>query len=288
MATSTPTYLGFDIGGTKVAWALGNEEGAILTSGRFGTPSTPEELIASLQEIIDKQHPTAIGIGIAGTIDTGKGSTILCPNIPAFSDMPLVEMLREHYDFPIALDNDARCALIGEVWKGAAKDLSSAVLITVGTGIGGAVMQKGKILPHPRDIQEEVGRIVIDPSDVFPSKSGTGSIESFIGGRNLEERLQISLGDCATKVRENDEEAVEIWYAISYFFIQCIREIYTRYHCKTIIVGGVGSKDLQYYLQDEPPCPVIAATLGAEAGMIGAIRLAIDEHDLSINKVWEG
>ena len=81
------------------------------------------------------------------------------------------------------LENDARCALIGEVWKGSAQEFSSAVLLTLGTGVGGAVMQKGTVLPHPQSISLEIGRLIVDPTDIFPTTSGFGTVEALIGGR---------------------------------------------------------------------------------------------------------
>ncbi|MEI6477521.1 MAG: ROK family protein [bacterium] len=288
MNTNTDkSYLGFDIGGSKVAWGLVSEEGKLLTSGRYHTPADAEAFMQALVETIEAHPATAVGIGIAGTLSSDRHSTALCTNIPSLSNFPLVDRLAERFpDTVFAMDNDARCALIGEVWLGAAQELSSAVMITIGTGIGGAVMRRGIVRPHPQDIGQEVGRISVDPSDVFPSKSGRGSVESFIGGRNLQERLQIELAHESEAVRTGDQDSKEVWHAISYFFIQCIQAIYGEYHCDTIIVGGVGSRDLDHYLQDPAPCKVIAAKLGEEAGIYGAGRLAIDAYQESL-KDWE-
>ncbi|MCC2631945.1 MAG: hypothetical protein K0S20_644 [Patescibacteria group bacterium] len=282
-------YLGFDVGGTKTAWGLFTEEGKMLKSGKFMTPKEPEPFIASLLETIRAQKDViAVGIGIAGTIKPDHTGTILCVNLPQLSDLDIAAPIQAAFpEMLVYVDNDARCALIGEVWQGAAKDMSSAVLITVGTGIGGAVMQKGQVRPHPEDINKEVGRIVVDPTDVFPSKTGSGTVESFIGGKNLEERLQINLAQISDDIKTGDKEATEIWHAISYFFIQCIRAIHTEYSCKNIIVGGIGVKDLPRYLQDPAPCPVVPALLGEAAALYGAARLAIDFYEEEQYTDWE-
>jgi hypothetical protein len=131
---------------------------------------------------------------------------------------------------------------------------------------------------------------VVDPTDIFPSKSGRGTVESFIGGRNLQERLQIDLANEAEAIRtgngEAHAEAKEIWHAISYFFVQCMKAVHAEYNCSTIIIGGIGSKDLEHYLQDPTPCPVIPAKLGEQAGLFGAGRLAMDVYEES-QKDWE-
>jgi len=101
-------------------------------------------------------------------------------------------------------------------------------------------------------------------------------VETLIGGRNLERRFDISLKDLAADVRKGDNEAKETWQDISYLFTQVLKAIHAEYSCKNIIVGGIGAKDLEYYLNDtEPPCPVIPAKLGEDAALYGAARLAI-------------
>lgn len=270
------TFLGFDVGGTKTAWGVFTREGNLIDQGRFETPQEPVVFIKKLSEIIEAQKPLSVGVGIAGTIKHDHSGTELCTNIPLLSDLPIVELLQKNHNIPITVDNDARCAMIGEVWKGSAQNLENAALVTIGTGIGGAYMQHGMVQPHPHDVGEEVSRLIVDQTDVFPARSGQGTVEAFLGGRNLEERLMISMHELSEQVRKNDEEAKEIWHVISYYFIQCIKEIQTHYGCNTIIIGGVGAKDLDYYLQDPAPCRIIAAELGEEAALYGAARLAID------------
>jgi len=172
--------------------------------------------------------------------------------------------------------------------SGAAKDVSSAVMITLGTGVGGAVMQREVVRPHPLDINQEIGRIIADPTDAFPAESGRGTVEALIGGLNLEQRLGIKLEKMAEKVREGDENAVATWEQISYYFIQCVRVIYATYSCKLMIVGGVGGNDLKYYLgKYEAPCPIVAAKLGTAAGVYGAAALAIDLHRDETDEDWD-
>lgn len=283
-----PNVLGFDVGATKVAWGVVTDEGTLLRSGRYPTPTQPAAFIKALSEVISNQKDVvAIGIGMPGTISTDNRSTVFCTNIPEMSEQPLAQKLEELHTIPVILDNDARCALIGEVWLGVAQELSSAVMVTLGTGIGGAVMQKGKVLPHPSDIQEEVSRILIDPTDVFPAKSGNGTVEAFLGGSNLEERFQVDLHEIAENVRKGDKEAAEVWHAISYYFIQCMKAIYAHYTCNTIIIGGIGSKDLKYYFQDPAPCTITAAKLGEKAALYGAARIALDLYQDQTSTDWD-
>ncbi len=272
--------LGIDVGATKLGWGTFDHAGKLIDSGHIPTPTEPEGFIEAVAGLITQAKPEAVGIGIPGTISLDHTATTLCTNLPGLSDLPIVHLLKErHPELPIAIDNDGRCALIGEVWQGNARDLANVVMVTVGTGVGGAVMQGGKVRPHPQDVEMEVGRVLVDPSDVFPAKGGQGTVEAFIGGHNVQERLQIDLAEIAEQVRQGDREAEEIWHAISYFFIQCMRAIQLEYSCDAIVIGGIGSKDFPYYLQDPTPCSVLPAKLLDKAGIYGAARLALDAYE---------
>jgi glucokinase len=284
---SSLKILGFDIGGTKIAWGLVDEEGKIHQQGHVPTPPVRDEFLKTILSIITKHKPDAVGIGIAGTVSADHQDVVVSPHLPELSHFELVQTIQEKHPVPIALDNDARCALIGEVWKGKAQNVSSAVLITLGTGVGGAVMQKEVVLPHPHDITQEIGYLTADPDDLFPASSGKGSIEALLGGENLEDRFGIPVGDLVARARKEDPEALEIFKTISYYFIQSVRAIFETYNCKLILVGGKGNQDLDLYLRDIPPCPVEAAGLGELAGVIGAARLGLDLYEQEQEEIAE-
>jgi glucokinase len=283
--------LAFDVGGTKTAWAVIDDSGKMGKQGTFPTPTNPTIFLKEIAEVITKNPTETVGMGVAGTISADHKDTIVCTNMPSLSHLELSKHLKEVSGSIVMLDNDARCALIGEVWKGAAQETSSAVMITLGTGVGGAVMQKYIVLPHPQDITLEIGHIVADPSDLFPASAGRGTVEALLGGKNLEERFGEPLSDLAKKVRTGDADAVEVWSIISYYFTQSIRAIFDTYSCRMIIVGGRGVHDLQYYQSEEKlPCPVVPAVLGENAGLYGAARIALDAHEDTVEaeaKDWD-
>ena len=276
------TALTFDIGGTKIAWAIVTEDGVIKKHGREETPHDRTKFLAVIDTIIRAHPANAVGIGIAGVFSDDHTTLISSPNIPELRNLELRTFASELMNAPAALDNDARCALIGEVWKGAAQDTSSAVLITIGTGIGGAVMQREVVLPHPRDISREISHIVADSNDLFPTVAGRGTIEALLGGKSLEARFGWPMHELVAAAKKKDEEALEVWKVISYYFDEAIEAIYSTFRCKMIIVGGKGLHDLEMYMQNPTPCPVIPAALGEDAALIGAARLAFDALDKSI------
>jgi glucokinase len=274
-----PNVLAFDIGGTKIAWGVVSSEGKILKEGSEPTPKEVADFSDSVKKIVSAHADVgAVGIGFPGQISP-IGAITFSTNLPHLTGYNLREVLSDHTELPIRMDNDARCALIGEAWMGAAREKSSVVMITLGTGVGGAVMQKQRVQPATQDVSKEISRIVADPTNPFPGTTGAGTIESLIGGQSVEERFGISLKELSVDGHKKDEEALEIWKTISYYFIQSVQAIKDVYACKLIIIGGKGLHDLDLYLQDEPPCPVVVAELGENAGLIGAARLALDAYD---------
>jgi glucokinase len=282
--SNTNKVLAFDIGATHTRWAVADREATILKQGSAPTATDREAFLKTLDLVIDKEKPAAIGIGIAGTVSADHADIIVCTNVPALSHLELGTHLREKHGVPVQIDNDGRCALIAEVTRGAASETSSAVMLTLGTGVGGAVMQREKVLPHPQDISYEIGRIVADPTDLFPSLTGTGTIEALIGGRSLEERFGIKMADLAADARKGKADALETWKIISYYFIECIHAIQTTYSPKMIVIGGKGAADLEYYFQDSASCQIVPAKLGEEAGIVGAALLAVDALEESENE----
>lgn len=281
--------LAIDIGGTKTSWAIVDQAGKIEKQDIFPTPEDRDALLKQLIRIIADTSPQAIGIGIAGTISANHRDIVVSPNLPNLSHFEIVATLQEAHDLPIALDNDARCALIGEAWTGAATEVSSAVLLTLGTGVGGAVMQKNTVLPHPFDLTKEIAYLKADSSDIFPCRTGAGSVEALLGGKNLEMRYGCELGKVFADARKKNPEAQEIVNLISHSFKLVIETIWETYEPKLILIGGKGALDLDLYLDYTPPTKVVAAKNGEAAGLIGAARLGYDilEKTLQERAEWD-
>lgn len=279
-----PNVLAYDIGGTKTSWAVISDEGELQQEGRFPTPQSRDALLEKLYKVAEDKKVSGVGIAVAGVISPDHKDVVVCPHIPELSHFELVSTLESRLDLPVSMDNDGRCALVGEVWQGAARETSSAVMLTLGTGIGGGVMQKGNVLAHPNDITKELSHLVADPSDLLVTPSGRGTVESLLGGKYIEERFGIPMEELVEGVKKDDEEAITVFQNISYYFIQVMRAVYDVYHCKMIIIGGHGAKELELYLRDKPPCPVLPATLGESSGLYGAARLALDKYEADLEE----
>jgi glucokinase len=271
--------LGIDVGGTKTAWGLIAEDGTLLDSGRFATPTDRDEFVTALRDLIASQPPVAgIGVGIAGIVSHHR-DVVVSPYLPALSHLELAQELEQAGKHRIVvLDNDARCALLGERWLGRAREVTSTILLTLGTGVGGAVMQKGEVLPHPTDITRELGHLVADSSDLFESPSGKGTIETLLGGRNLERRFGEPIESIIEAAREGDEECKDILETVAGYFASCVQAIADTYSPKLMLIGGAGSRSLDAVLPRNASYdfPIERCQLGEDAGVFGAAWLALD------------
>ena len=120
----------------------------------------------------------AVGLGLPGLVDNKTGYVIQTPNMP-FDNTPIREMFQAEWDVPVYLGNDANCAAIGEYWAGAAKDCDPAVVVTLGTGIGGGLVVGGKLYTGFAQSGLEVGHMIIRPNGVLCGCGNRGCWEQY-------------------------------------------------------------------------------------------------------------
>ena len=166
-------HIGVDVGGTNLVAGLVNEQGEILAKAACPVDRSwsGEQLCQVIARLAlraceeGKQSPNtvrAVGVGIPGLVDNRTGVVVQTSNMP-FRDTPFRELFRQVWDVPVYLGNDANCAAIGEYWAGAAKGCDPAVVITLGTGIGGGLVAGGKLFTGFANSAMEVGHMIIHP-----------------------------------------------------------------------------------------------------------------------------
>lgn len=148
-------YIGVDLGGTNIAAGLVDEEGKIIkhknipTLKERGIDAICEDMIRVCQEIMSenklkKEDIHAIGVGSPGTVDATKGIIVYANNI-IINNFPVAERMNAQLGIPVYVGNDADCAALGEVTSGIAKGCKNAVILTLGTGVGGGLIINGEI-----------------------------------------------------------------------------------------------------------------------------------------------
>ncbi|MBQ8895372.1 MAG: ROK family protein [Clostridia bacterium] len=163
--------IGVDIGGTSVKLAAVDENYNVIDKSRFptGEGCTSDSIVQSIIEhcrpLIEKYEIEAIGIGSAGRIDSVNGIVITAGNLP-FRNEPVVEKVQSALGLPTFIDNDGTCALIGEKTAGACKGYNDSVIITIGTGIGGAILIGDRVVRGHNNRAGELGHFVIDRNGI--------------------------------------------------------------------------------------------------------------------------
>ena len=145
-------YLGVDVGGTKVE-AASVVDGALRVSDRLPTASSYKRLLDDVEALCraiteDSAGLHGVGIGVPGQASEDRVEWV--PNVHCLDGRDLAGDLSTRLECPVHVANDAQLALLGEAWRGAARDTSSAVLFSIGTGVGGALLLDGKIVRGSR------------------------------------------------------------------------------------------------------------------------------------------
>jgi glucokinase len=181
--------IGVDVGGTKVAAGVVDEDGTVVASLRRPTPSMDpdavEHTIADIVGDLRKDHEVvAVGIGAAGFIDAGRSTVLFAPNL-AWRDEPLRDDVAKLIDLPVVVENDANAAAWGEHRFGAGRGASDLICVTVGTGIGGGIVLDGKLYRGRYGIGAEFGHMQVFPNGRRCGCGQSGCWEQYCSGRAL-------------------------------------------------------------------------------------------------------
>jgi glucokinase len=173
--------IGIDLGGTSLRVALVSEEGEIV---RKIKKSSLEEVFPSLLETIEEVRQgeiMGIGLGVAGIVDRKNGRVFSSPNLHAVEGIDLVDVIQRKFNVPVYIENDANVATIGEKLSGAGKNFQNFVLLTLGTGIGGGIIYKGKLL----DVSAELGHMSINADAEKCPCGNIGCLENYASARAM-------------------------------------------------------------------------------------------------------
>ena len=302
-----------DLGGTKMLLGVLDPDSKVLWESReASTGQTEDELVDLLVREIGEAHAaregvSGVGLGIPATINHDKGIAVSAVNLP-LENLPVRDLVRERTGLPAFVDNDATVAALAEHLYGAARGAENAVMLTIGTGIGGGLILGGEIYRGSTGAGAELGHVVIE-ADGPPCQGncpGRGCIETLASGtalgregraaaeREPDSALGAMLADGETidgkAVTEaalgGDATARAVFDLIGSRLGVALTSFANIFEPEVFVIGGgvIAAGDLlldpaRRLLEERalPPMkriPVVAAELGADAGMIGAAAMA--------------
>lgn len=289
-------YLGVDIGGTKIAAGLVSPEGRVTQSRRVPTPLTGgtailEAALGLARELAGGGTVTAIGIGTGGQVDAGRGVVVAASDLlPGWAGTDVAGAFRAAFGRPCFVDNDVNALAVGEARLGAGRGRLSVVFLALGTGVGGAWVQNGRVHRGATWTGGEFGHLLLTADEAAPRKtledwaSGPALARTFgeLSGRTLtgeeiaREAVRDPEGPAARAVARTGE-------ALGFGLASLANAL----DPELIVVGGglatLGDALLgparrvlaRHGLPGPARCPVVLAALGAEASVVGAACLAM-------------
>lgn len=304
------TYIAVDVGGTKIRVALYPEEGLTpIQQERVSTRGPKGTALERLAETIQKLWPAggevaAIGVAAPGPIDPGLGIIYAAPNISGWINLPLAERLREQFQVPVFLGNDANLAGLAEWHYGAGRGHHDLLYLTISTGIGGGVICKDRLLLGACGLAGELGHIMILPDGPICGCGKRGHLEALASGTAIaryttEElargRVSSLAGHAAPTAREisqaaaaGDGLALEAYARAGRYLGMGIATFLHIFNPSIVILGGgVSLSGPQFFesMQEEIQRHVISpaylnhltitySALKDDSGLLGALALA--------------
>lgn len=196
----TRTVLAVDIGSTKIAAAVVDEQARLLRSASQPTPTGPdaEAVFAALLAAVAAVEPddvSACGVGTIGPM-TLRGQTVSPLNTPGWrSGFPLLPRLTAALPVPVVVDNDAKALAVGEAWKGVGAGAGSFLAMVVSTGVGGGLVVDGRLLDGVQGNAGHVGHVVVVPGGAVCGCGGRGCLEAEISGTGIRRRTGLDARD---------------------------------------------------------------------------------------------
>jgi glucokinase len=333
-----PVTLGIDVGGTKILGVALDGDGRVLAETRrpsvhpvatgTGHPAAADALIEALAAVAEELlghlgatpggtdgapalRAESAGVGVPGLVDD-SGRLRFAPNLPAGDDVDVADRLQERLGIRVVADNDATCAAVAEWVLGAASGASDALVVTLGTGIGGGIVAGGRVLRGAQGFAGEIGHVVVDPSGPRCTCGKRGCWERFASGSGLARLAREAAhagrlgsvvhlaGDDPDSVRgehvteaarAGDPQAQAVLDELGWWIAVGLSNLALVLDPEVIVLGGGMIEALPLVLlsvrreftatlegaERRPEIRIVPAALGEQAGAVGAALVA--RHD---------
>jgi glucokinase len=296
---TTGLAIGVDIGGTKIRSGLVNQHGEVLgdpysipTGGEDDPDSIIDRIRDSVSVMLKRSELSGskilgIGLGVTGPLDIRNGLILECPQLPTLHYFPLREKISALFGLPVRMNNDANALILGESIWGAGKDKGIVLGFTLGTGLGCAIVSRRILHLGTHELSGEI----------WPAPYLEGTIEDYVSGRGISEiyqritgikRSALEIGQLGEK---RDPEALTVWHTFGEALGFAMAWTINFLDPDMVVVGGsiansfpLFEKSMHAYLKrflcpaPSGLAPVVKASLGDQAGFIGAAGLVFTDQ----------
>jgi glucokinase len=311
---SSATAIGFDFGATTIKTGV-VRDGSILEKGKVIETLQDGNTDGLIQEMIDEirslrsKHPetTAVGFGVPGIINPITGVVINLTNVRGWKEIPLRSIVQEKTGLVANLENDAKAMAYAEWRHGAGAQVPNVVCVTLGTAVGGALILNGKLYRGATFVAGEIGQMSIDYQGVDFVYGNKGALEAYVGHHKIADRAkeiysitgkeitdeQADPKSLSAAADRGDSLAEAVWQEIGLKIGVGLTNVIWLVNPDRIVLGGgvaQAGERLFKYIRDtiEHRCEktfwekleVVPATLGNDAGIIGAASLALESEFL--------
>jgi glucokinase len=311
---------GIDIGGTKIAVGVGHDVGAVLCRSRRATAECGDgdSLLDAVSRMVEetleesgaKGHLMRIGLALPGPVDRQRGCLVGSLTLPLLNFRDLREFFEERFDLPVALDNDANAAALGEAYFGAGRKADIVVYFTVSTGVGGGIVVDGRLFRGAHGYAAEFGHQTILPGGPRCACGKYGCLEALVSGPAIERRARqaaalhpesrlatatdLSAANVASLAAGGDGVAQRIWEETGYYLGIGVAHAIAAIDPDIVILGGgvtgagelllgptrlAAARHLPAYLSKGMRIEV--ADLADDVGILGAIALAMESAGMA-------
>lgn len=304
--------IGVDFGGTEIKMGLVEESGRLLDAFGFASceadtrPKWFARVGEGIQRLAHGRRLCGIGIGVAGFTDFKRGLIHSMLHVPGWTNVSLARLARKQWGLPAYVDNDVNAMAIGECAYGAGRKYRNALLVTLGTGVGGAVVIDGALYRGAYSMAGEIGHMSIDWQG-HRTPEGRGGLETYVGNRQISDyavrAIRLGRHTAISRLVNNDLKAItpriiaqaaaqgdKLAQEIFDFAADCLATAFASatylLQPQVIVVGGgvaqsgtVLFKPLRMHLKERlspyfaERIKVVPARLGQQAGMIGCAAL---------------
>lgn len=306
-----------DMGGTLIKMAAVRNDGEMLRRIERPTPQSETDdpivrTLAAMYRELAETTPTAragMAMAAASIIDPENGIMTHSPNIPALNNSHLPRKLSEMIGASVVLENDATAAAIGESWVGAAKGFANSICLTLGTGVGGGIIIDGKVLRGPDGTAGEIGHSVIEHGGHLCGCGQLGCFEQYTSATAVVRMANEDLGEfpdsklngiaefTSTDVYDaavaGDTLAVRIFEKMSAYLGDGLVALVNVFNPDIIVLAGGLSKawpmfgtsvrehiDKKAFRRPAERVKIKPATLGSDAGILGAAKILFDAAEI--------